>query len=228
MHDVEGFLNKLGQIRTKTRQIAHKAEAVLRRQQSMVPELRNKKDAWILEQQRRKKDEIEDLVDLMRRYQQMLEMEKRDVEHMTALADICDKKQKRLELHTLAIQLHNQLQARPAGLENFADIATNMAGLQLIRIPGRGYRICLTLLDPRQPQRCCSLLLLLDSEGKYKVSECEPALASLDELVTELRQTCNLTQFVHRLRQEFKKLLLAHPPSAETAQTEHNDAVASA
>ncbi|KAH8040201.1 hypothetical protein HPB51_009749 [Rhipicephalus microplus] len=106
-------------------------------------------------------DEIEDLVDLMRRYQQMLEMEKRDVEHMTALADICDKKQKRLELHTLA-------------------------------------------------------------------SECEPALASLDELVTELRQTCNLTQFVHRLRREFKKLLLAHPPSAETAQIEHNDAVASA
>lgn len=105
MHDVEGFLHKLGQISTKTRQIAHTTEAVLRRQQSMVPELRNKKDAWILEQQRRKKDEIEDLVDLMRRYQQMLEMEKRDVEHMTALADICDKKQKRLELHTLDLGL---------------------------------------------------------------------------------------------------------------------------
>ncbi|KAL3219487.1 hypothetical protein MRX96_005779 [Rhipicephalus microplus] len=187
MHDVEGFLNKLGQI---------------------LPELRNKKDAWILEQQRRKKDEIEDLVDLMRRYQQINRSAWNCTRWLYSCTTSCKQGQQDWRI--------------------LRNIATNMAGLQLIRIPGRGYRICLTLLDPRQPQRCCSLLLLLDSEGKYKALECEPALASLDELVTELRQTCNLTQFVHRLRQEFKKLLLAHPPSAETAQTEHNDAVASA
>nr|XP_054933542.1 kinetochore protein Spc25-like isoform X2 [Dermacentor andersoni] len=95
---------------------------------------------------------------------------------------------------------------------------------------GRGYRICLTLLDPRQPQRCCSLLLGLDSEGKYRVSECEPTLASLDGLLKELRRTCNLLQFVRHVRQQFKNLLLAHPvePSDEPAQIvdEHQEAVA--
>uniref|UniRef100_A0A131Z4P7 Kinetochore protein SPC25 n=1 Tax=Rhipicephalus appendiculatus TaxID=34631 RepID=A0A131Z4P7_RHIAP len=231
MHDVEGFLHKLKHIGTNAREIAHKGEAALRRQQSMVLELRNKRETMMLERRRRKKaveDEIEDLVALMRRYQLLVEMKKRDIEQMTALADIYDTKQQRVELHTLALQLHKLLQAKSAGFECFANIAANWAGLKLILIPGRGYRICLTLLDPRQPQRCCSLLLLLDSKGKYKVLECEPALASLDGLVTELRQTCNLVQFVHHLRQQFKKLLLAHPPSAGTVQTEHNEDAASA
>lgn len=222
MHDVEGFLNKLRQMGANTREIAHKGEAALRRQQSTVLELGNKLETRKLERPKKAvEDEIEDLVHLMRRYQLMVEMKKRDIEQMTALADIYDKKQKRLELHTLALQLHDVLQTRSAGLECLEDIAAKWAGLQLMLIPGHGYRICLTLLDPRQPQRCCSLLLLLDSKGKYKVLKCEPALASLDGIVTELRQTCNLVQFVHHLRQQFKKLLLA-----ETVQTEHNDASA--
>ncbi|KAL1434703.1 hypothetical protein MTO96_011404 [Rhipicephalus appendiculatus] len=139
MHDVEGFLHKLKHIGTNAREIAHKGEAALRRQQSMVLELRNKRETMMLERRRRKKaveDEIEDLVALMRRYQLLVEMKKRDIEQMTALADIYDTKQQRVELHTLALQLHKLLQAKSAGFECFANIAANWAGLKLILIPG--------------------------------------------------------------------------------------------
>uniref|UniRef100_A0A6M2E1I5 Kinetochore protein SPC25 n=1 Tax=Amblyomma tuberculatum TaxID=48802 RepID=A0A6M2E1I5_9ACAR len=97
----------------------------------------------------------------------------------------------------------------PADLKWFLDLLVTWAGLQLIPVPGRGYRLCLTLLDRQQPHRCCSLLLGLDSEGNYEASECEPVLDSLDRLLAELRQTRNLGRFVKLLRQEFKGLLLA-------------------
>ncbi|KAH6940356.1 hypothetical protein HPB50_026976 [Hyalomma asiaticum] len=62
----------------------------------------------------------------------------------------------------------------------------------------------------------------------FIVFNCEPALASLDGPLTELRETCNLVQFVLHIRQQFKDLLLASPPSSEPVKTsdEHRDAVA--
>lgn len=231
MCDVEEFSRKFEQIEANAKEILHKFEAVLHVRQSVVLELEEKLETRKLEKRRRKKaaeGEMEDFVALTQRYHLAMEMKKRDTERMVALADICDKKRKRLELHTLALQLHNLIQARSRGLKCLVDLAAKWAGLQVISTPGHGYRICFTLLDPRQPQRCCSLLLALDSEGKYKVFNCEPALASLDGPLTELRETCNLVQFVLHIRQQFKDLLLASPPSSEPVKTsdEHRDAVA--
>lgn len=233
MQDVEAFCNKVEQARTKTRQIAQDFKAALRKRQSIVLELHDKLESSKHERRRYTKaieDGFEDVADLMRRYQLMMERKQQDMKRVVALADICDEKQKRLELHTLELHLHDLLKARTEGEGCLADLAVKWAGLQVVLIPGHGYRICLTLLDPRQPQRCCSLLLGLDSEGKYRVSECEPALASLDGLLKELRRTCNLLHFVRHVRQQFKNLLLAHPvePSAELAQIvdEHQEAVA--
>ncbi|XP_054933544.1 uncharacterized protein [Dermacentor andersoni] len=233
MHVMEAFCNKVEQARSNTRQIAQNFKAALHKRQSIVLELHDNLETSKRERRRYSKaieDGFEDIVELMRRYQLMMEKKKRDTEQLAALAAICDEKQKRLELHTLELRLHDLLKARTSGSECLVDLAVKWAGLQVVLIPGRGYRICLTLLDPRQPQRCCSLLLGLDSEGKYRVSECEPTLASLDGLLKELRRTCNLLQFVRHVRQQFKNLLLAHPvePSDEPAQIvdEHQEAVA--
>ncbi|XP_075535689.1 uncharacterized protein LOC142571314 isoform X2 [Dermacentor variabilis] len=230
MHVMEAFCNKVEQSRSKTRQIAQNFKAALHKRQSIVLELHDNLETSKRERRRYSKaieDGFEDIVDLMRRYQLMMEKKKRGTDQLAALAAIYDEKQKRLELHTLELRLHDLLKARTSGSECLVDLAVKWAGLQVVLIPGHGYRICLTLLDPRQPQCCCSLLLGLDSEGKYRVSECEPTLASLDGLLKELRQTCNLLQFVRHVRQQFKNLLLAHPVE-QPAQIvdEHQEAVA--
>ncbi|XP_077516293.1 kinetochore protein Spc25-like isoform X1 [Amblyomma americanum] len=202
----------LAQFVPKTREIAQQFKTELLQRQLFVRKLL--KDAEVHALDRRKFDEgledgLRNIAVLSQREQELTERYKADHERSSALADVTSRKRERLELHTLNLHLYSQLQMVPAELKQSLDLLAKWAGLQLIPVPGHGYRLCLTLLDRQQPHRCCSLLLGRDSEGNYEASECEPALDSLDGLLVELNQTRNLSRFVKLLRQQFRSLLLA-------------------
>lgn len=198
------------QFAPKTREIAQQFQAELAQLQLLVGQLRKDEKTHALDRQKLKKgleDGLRNIAVLSQREQKFTERYKANHAQAAALADITTRKRERLEGHTQNLHLHTQLQMVPADLKRSLDLLVKWAGLQLIPVLGRGYRLCLTLLDRQQPDRCCSLLLGLDSEGNYEASECEPALDNLNGLLAELRRTRNLTHFVKLLRQQFRGLL---------------------
>lgn len=170
-------------------------------------------------------DILQDVANLTRRCHVLQERNHASEERVAAVGNMCVQKRERLERHTQASQACASLQNIVPSLERSLDLFAKWAGLRLIPIPGRGYQICLTLLDSRQPHRCCSLLLGIDSgKSSYIVSECNPALPDLDALVDQLRRTGKLGRFVRSLRQRFKSLLLAQPTECVAASLESRTA----
>lgn len=170
-------------------------------------------------------DILQDVANLTRRCHVLQERNHASEERVAAVGNMCVQKRERLERHTQASQACASLQNIVPSLERSLDLFAKWAGLRLIPIPGRGYQICLTLLDSRQPHRCCSLLLGIDSrKSSYIVSECNPALPDLDALVDQLRRTGKLGRFVQSLRQRFKSLLLAQPTECVAASLESRTA----
>lgn len=166
-------------------------------------------------------DILRDVATVTRRRQVLEERNHVNEERVAAVSNMCAQKRELLERHTRASQVCAPLQKMLPSLEHSLGLFAKWAGLRLIPIPGRGYQICLTLLDSRQPHRCCSLLLGIGSgKSSYAVSECNPALPDLDALVDQLRQTRELGRFVRSLRQRFKSLLLAQPTECVAAPLE--------
>lgn len=166
-------------------------------------------------------DVLRDVATLTRRRQVLEERNHANEERVAAVGNMCIQKRGLLERHTWASQVCAPLQKILPSLEHSLDLFAKWAGLRLILVPGRGYQICLTLLDSRQPHRRCSLLLGIGSEkSSYAVSECNPALPDLDALVDQLRRTRELGRFVRSLRHRFKSLLLAQPIECVAAPLE--------
>ncbi|CAN7947242.1 unnamed protein product, partial [Ixodes hexagonus] len=76
---------------------------------------------------------------------------------------------------------------------------------------GQPYRAFLSLLDPSQPERTCSFLLSVDSDRLYHVSDCDPPVADLEQLVLELNQADNLSRFFYEMRCRFKAIVTSAP-----------------
>lgn len=163
-------------------------------------------------------DVLRGVATLTKRRQVLEERRLANQERAAVVGSMCIQKQELLERHTRAAQVCASLKKIMPSLERSLDLFAKKAGLRLILVPERGCRICLTLLDSRQPHRCCSLLLGIDSEGRYIVSECSPALPNLDALVDQLRKTRELGHFVRSLRRHFKSLLLAQPTECVATQ----------
>lgn len=203
-----------------TRKVAAQFQAHLNSLQALVSKRRNDVENRRLEARQWDKameDVLRDVATLTRRRQVLEERNHANEERVAAVSCVCIQKKELLERHTQASKVCAPLQKIWPSLEQSLDLFAKWAGLRLILVPGQGYRICLTLLDPRQPHKCCSFLLGIDSKKSYIVSECSPAVPNLDALVDQLRQTCELSRFVWNLRQHFKMLLLAHPTECAAA-----------
>lgn len=214
LHGCPDIFARVEQHALASRKLAAQFQAQLDCRRALVSKHRNDVENRRLEAlqwDNAMEDVLRDISALTRRRQVLEERNHANQERAAAVGDMCIQKRELLERHTRASQVCAPLQKILPSLKHSLDLFAKWAGLQLIPVPGRGYRICLTLLDSRQPHRCCSLLLGIDSERRYVVSECSPALPNLDALVDQLRKTRELGHFVRSLRRHFKSLLLAQP-----------------
>ncbi|KAG0413018.1 hypothetical protein HPB47_009831 [Ixodes persulcatus] len=135
----------------------------------------------------------------------------REFESYQSLVRDVQKKKKVVQLGAPLVERHERHRET-------VDLFATWMGLELIPEPtkdkskGRLYRAFLSLLDPRQPERKCSFLLNVASDGHYQVSDCDPAVADLERLVLELNQADDLSKFFSEMRARFKAIL--NPTSA--------------
>ncbi len=80
-------------------------------------------------------------------------------------------------------------------------------GLSFEKIDDDALRLVFTLIDPRDPGRRFSFSLRTDDKDAYVVSECDPPVAGLADMVKELNATTDISRFVQLMRREFKKLV---------------------
>ncbi|CAN7997039.1 unnamed protein product [Ixodes pacificus] len=170
----------------------------------------------------KKKEEIEQMqqavVEEQRHVQQLEAQNRSSRKKLQTLSDACAKKQVLLQSHTEVVQLGAPLAECHERHRETVNLFATWMGLELIPEPTkdkskrRPYRAFLSLLDPRQPERKCSFLLNVAGDGRYQVSECDPAVADLEQLVLELNQADNLSKFFSEMRARFKAIL--NPTSA--------------
>lgn len=170
----------------------------------------------------KKKEEIEQMqqavVEEQRHVQQLEAQNRSSRKKLQALSDACAKKQVLLQSHTEVVQLGASLAERHEQHQETVNLFATWMGLELIPEPtkdkskGWPYRAFLSLLDPRQPERKCSFLLNIAGDGRYQVSDCNPAVTDLERLVLELNRADDLSKFFSEMRARFKAIL--NPTSA--------------
>jgi hypothetical protein len=80
---------------------------------------------------------------------------------------------------------------------------SRVLGLELALVNGM-LRLTFSDVHPLAPAARLSFLLHLDDARAYRVYECTPPLAALDDIVAELRATDDVSFFVHRMRRAFR------------------------
>ncbi|XP_063421628.1 kinetochore protein Spc25-like [Mytilus trossulus] len=95
-----------------------------------------------------------------------------------------------------------------ADLQSQADIYTQSLDMQMKKTPGGRIQFIFSSLNRKNPDLTCYFFTKLSQEDrKYIVSDCEPSVPDLDQLVDKLNQTNNLRSFVVAMRKRFKQRL---------------------
>ncbi|XP_013421913.1 kinetochore protein Spc25 [Lingula anatina] len=109
--------------------------------------------------------------------------------------------QKQKELITAQEQAtHQRLDELQKASEWFKD----RLGIQFKKTSGNRLQMVFTCIDPKDTSRPFFFSVKIEADGTYTVSDCEPEIENLPELVEKLNATNNFRSFVITMRTLFK------------------------
>nr|KAG5709360.1 hypothetical protein BaRGS_029209 [Batillaria attramentaria] len=91
-------------------------------------------------------------------------------------------------------------------LNRAVDLFRDRLGLTFKKTSGNRLQMVFTNIDHKDPSSPFYFFVQVE-DGKYHISDCEPAIPDLDTLVDKLNKTNNLRSFVVAVRKRFKKLV---------------------
>ncbi|XP_033106241.1 kinetochore protein Spc25-like [Anneissia japonica] len=75
------------------------------------------------------------------------------------------------------------------------------------KIDGDHLQIVFTQINPNNTDQPYFFVVKVNSDKKYEVTDCQPAISNLDELICKLNETNNFSQFVITVRKAFKSMI---------------------
>lgn len=93
-------------------------------------------------------------------------------------------------------------------LNKASDIFSSMLGLTFKKTHGGRIQVIFTYIDEKNPLMAFYFFLQIQGPSrKYVVSDVEPAVGGVDELVKQLNENNNLRQFMLAMRNKFKETI---------------------
>lgn len=100
------------------------------------------------------------------------------------------------------------LDHKQADLETQASVYRENLDLQMRKISGGKIQFIFSSLDRNNPETTCYLFIKLsEADRKYIVTDVEPPVADLDQLVDKLNNTNDLKSFMVAMRKRFQQIL---------------------
>ncbi|GAB1599504.1 kinetochore protein Spc25-like [Argonauta hians] len=97
----------------------------------------------------------------------------------------------------------NSLSGKRVEYEKAKTYFVDRLGLQFKKTQGDRIQMIFKYINPRKPNKLYVFFIKIEEDGKYTVSNCQPLVPNLSELVSELNATNNLSNFIVSIRKAF-------------------------
>ncbi|XP_002742409.1 kinetochore protein Spc25-like [Saccoglossus kowalevskii] len=98
------------------------------------------------------------------------------------------------------------VKSRAEELERAAEYFQDRLALEFKKLSGERMQIIFTNIDPDQQDKKYVITVKI-TENQYEVTECDPAVEGLDEMVVKLNKTSHFSLFIINLRRKFREMV---------------------